>query len=250
MLGWPLVSCQTYNPSADISKPIVYRTLEIGINGQIRGSDLGEAFVALRGLPNGSAVRLKVDSPGGEVFSALALAQELERHNTTVKVIGNCHSACAQILLYSAKKIEFERGSSVIFHTTPISWIQYNLEGGLVTDEQYIAKSLSLLQFYRRHRVPLDLIDCGAITQDPFGPVIVVDINAAVTYGRRVKKEGLYVRSQDLGRVFAGEKTIIGADNLERPDASVSVSSLDGCSGKLSDGFAAAIALLDKLAAP
>jgi ATP-dependent protease ClpP protease subunit len=119
-LSLALLSCQTANPPAVVGYPIVFRTLEIGIYGRIRKSDTGQALTALRNLPSGSRVRLRIDSPGGDVFTALALAVELEKHDTTIEVMGSCHSACAQILLYSAKTIKFVQRGSVIFHTMPL----------------------------------------------------------------------------------------------------------------------------------
>jgi hypothetical protein len=114
--------------------------------------------------------------------------------------------------------------------------------------------SLSLLQFYTRHQVPLDLIDCAAIAQEPFGPTTLIanpgnglDEQGVITYARRVRKEGLYIRDQDLDRVFGKEKAIFGADNLEQPSSSVSVSSLDQCSGEVSIGFASVISILAKM---
>jgi ATP-dependent protease ClpP protease subunit len=240
-----------------VNNPIIFRTLQIGVYGQIRKSDIGEALAALKDLPVGSPVRLRINSPGGEVFTALTLAMELEKHDTTIEIVGNCHSACAQILLYSAKKIKFETGANVIFHTTPISWVQYNLEEGRETDRQYMHNSLVLLNFYRRHLVPLNLVDCGAIAQAPFGPTIIaynsqksINDGEVVAYTRRVSREGFYVRKQDLARLFPQQPILVGSDNLEAPRNTLPISSIDQCSEKMSENFAKAISALDEMPAP
>ncbi|RJG20340.1 hypothetical protein [Massilia cavernae] len=85
-------------------------------------------------VKNKSARTLHVDLLGGEVATALKIAQALEEFGVDVVVDGRCYSACASFLLPAAKKVTILGGSIVGIHDIRYRYLDKN--GKLVVLKQ------------------------------------------------------------------------------------------------------------------
>lgn len=59
---------------------------------------------------------LILDTPGGDVASALTIADRFEGRDLVMRVVGECNSSCANYFLPLARRIEVEPGSVVLLH--------------------------------------------------------------------------------------------------------------------------------------
>lgn len=59
---------------------------------------------------------LILDTPGGDVASALTIAERFEGRDLVMRVVGECNSSCANYFLPLARRIEVEPGSVVLLH--------------------------------------------------------------------------------------------------------------------------------------
>jgi hypothetical protein len=59
---------------------------------------------------------LILDTPGGDVASALTIAERFEGRGLVMRIVGECNSSCANYFLPLARRIEVEPGSVVLLH--------------------------------------------------------------------------------------------------------------------------------------
>lgn len=66
--------------------------------------------------------KLYIDSGGGDVPSAIAIANELRQHNTRLVVAGRCFSACANYIFTGAPHKDVLPGSLIAIHSSQVSY--------------------------------------------------------------------------------------------------------------------------------
>jgi hypothetical protein len=66
--------------------------------------------------------KLYIDSGGGDVPSAIAIADELRQHNTRLIVQGRCFSACANYIFTGAPHKDVLPGSLIAIHSSQVSY--------------------------------------------------------------------------------------------------------------------------------
>lgn len=91
----------------------------IGIVGPINSNTLA----SYRDLESKYEVKkLYIDSGGGDVISAMAIADELRQHDTHLIVAGRCFSACANYIFTGAPHKDVWPGSLIAIHSSQVSY--------------------------------------------------------------------------------------------------------------------------------
>lgn len=163
-----LSGCLTTN----YGKPIHTITRYIYFNDEINDENVKYITSEIMDTPL-NKLYLNINSSGGDVRSALKLARVLEKQDTTIIVKDKCLSACAQIILPSAKNVEIWDNAVISLHVSSFSWIVLN-EKNNIKDKDIIAFSKDLLAFYRQHNINLDYLACAAVYSKPS---LIIDSN-------------------------------------------------------------------------
>lgn len=128
--------------------PFVYHEEDLStifLDGAIDSMSLWRFANLLDNVPNATTIVL--NSPGGEVYSALILAKQIERMGLHTVVMGQCHSACA--FLYFAGVNRTVVAGTVGVHQ--ISSTSQNMMSG----QMALADILELMETYS---VPAEVI--------------------------------------------------------------------------------------------
>ena len=100
-------------------KALAGDTLEISIHDEIGlwGVNAKDFLADLKASGNPSTIRLSIQSPGGDVMDAYAIANTLRSHSArVVAVIEGCAASAASYIACAADEIEMAENSWLMFH--------------------------------------------------------------------------------------------------------------------------------------
>lgn len=142
--------------------------------------------IAAQVVGMGSAVRsLNVVSSGGDSSAAARIAEFLDQEGATLRISGECFSACAHFLFLPVDRVEVEEGALIAFHhaaTTLVMRAYKFLADGPLKDK-VVADAQAQTLFYRTQGLdPRWLIEPDfrtgpvcvhlGIVQDPNYPIV------------------------------------------------------------------------------
>lgn len=128
--------------------------------------------------------KLYIDSGGGDITSAIAIADELRQHNTHLIVAGKCFSACANYVFAGAPHKDVWPGSLIAIHSSQLT---YNGEGKFTAVVQRHGDQLFHLDSDGHIKKQIDAV--AKLEEDFFSKVGISRINFQIFEGYQSRRE-------------------------------------------------------------
>lgn len=128
--------------------------------------------------------KLYIDSGGGDVISAMAIADELRQHNTRLIVAGRCFSACANYIFTGAPHKDILPGSLIAIHSSQVS---YYLKDSVTTVVQRHMDQLAYLD--SDGNLQKQLAASAKVEEDFFSKVGISRINFQIFESYQSRRE-------------------------------------------------------------